>query len=298
MRVRSLTPFDSGYPILFGDLSNPPPCVHIAGQLPDLCACIAVVGTRVADEEALDFTRRLAADLVRSGAVIVSGGALGIDRAAHEGALDAGGPTIVVLPLGLDQLYPRDHGPLFERVAASGCLLTEVDPGAPMRKGRFLARNRLIAAIATSTVVIQAPARSGAMSTAHHAKRLGRKVFVVPASPWDPRGLGNLALLERGARICTRASDVLSGSASAGPLRGSPGAAQGRENPNYGHLSPIEQQILQALGGRARHPEEVCVRTGIAAVAVQQSILTLLVRGLVEERPGGRFKSCAPTSES
>ncbi|MEM7437511.1 MAG: DNA-processing protein DprA, partial [Myxococcota bacterium] len=296
--MRSLTPFDSGYPVRFGDLSNPPSYVHIQGQLRDLSACVAIVGTRVADEEALDFTRRLAADLVRSDAVIVSGGAVGIDRAAHEGALDAGGATIVVLPLGLDRPYPAVNIPLFERIVDRGCLLTEVDDGAPMRRGRFLARNRLVAAIAMSTVVIQAPARSGAMSTARHAKRLGREVFVVPASPWDPRGLGNLALLERGARICTRASDVLSGSASTGPLPGLPARAQSRENPNYGHLSQIERQILQALGGRARHPEEVCVRTGIAAVAVQQSILTLLVRGLVEERPGGRFKSCAPTSES
>lgn len=287
-----LTPLDDGYPFRFGDLPFAPPCLYVQGEVPSLDRVVSIVGTRSADDEAMDFTRRLSRSLAEAGATIVSGGARGIDAAAHEGALAGGGPTIVVLPIGLDQLYPAEHRGLFERVSRSGCLLTEVDPGAPIQKGRFLARNRLIAALGDAVVVVQAPSRSGALSTARHASRLGRAVFVVPASPWDPRGSGVLALLRGGARICVGPDDVLSGSASALAKNGSPGGEEGQDPTDFSDLSPIDRQILEALGGRPRHPDELCARTGIPAVRVQQSMLALLVRGLVEERPGGRFKSC------
>lgn len=293
-----LTPFDDRYPLRLGDLTQVPPYLYLEGELPSLDRVVAIVGTRVADEEALDFTRNLSASLASEGMIVVSGGALGIDGAAHEGALEAGAPTVAVLPIGLDRLYPRAHRVLFGRIAQSGCLVTEVDEGAHIQKGRFLARNRLIAAIADLTIVVQAPARSGALSTARHALRLGREVFAVPASPWDPRGSGNLDLLRAGARICTAAADVLSGSASAPEEFSSPEPNKTQDSPDFGNLSPIDQQILEALGGRARHPDDLCARTGIPAVRVQQSMLTLLVRGLVEERPGGRFRSCRARSGS
>ena len=105
---------------------------------------------------------------------------------------------MVVLPTGLDAPYPRANHDLFKRVCEAGCLLTEVEDGADAQPGRFLTRNRLIAALGRSTIVVQAPSRSGALSTARFAKRLGRPVFAVPASPWDPRGSGNLSLLRQG----------------------------------------------------------------------------------------------------
>lgn len=262
------------------------------GDLFDLRRAISIVGTRRADEEALEFAYDLGRHAALEGLVVVSGGAIGIDRAAHEGAIEAGGRTVVVLPTGLDPPYPTANHDLFARVLESGCLLTEVEDGAAPQSGRFLTRNRLIAAIGRKTVVVQAPGRSGALSTAREATRLGRPVFTVPASPWDLRGSGNLMLLRRGARICARPADVLS---EALP----PGGGGRRQRPShqdkasdFNNLTQPEQTILESLGGRARHPDDLCQRTGIPAFQVQQSIVRLLVRGLIEERPGGRVRRC------
>ena len=262
------------------------------GQLPGLERAIAIVGTRRADQEALDFAYDLGRHAALQGVVVVSGGAIGIDRAAHEGAIDGGGQTIVVLPTGLDAPYPRANHDLFERVTDAGCLLTEAEDGVAAQRGRFLTRNRLIAALGQSTVVVQAPARSGALSTASVARKLGRPVFAVPASPWDPRGSGNLRLLRSGAKVCVRPADVLSESAPPGDGKEPPQPEKPKETSNSSDLSQPEQTILQSLGGRARHPDELCQRTGIPAFQVQQSIVRLLVRGLIEEKPGGRFQSC------
>lgn len=291
-RARVITSTCDDYPVGLRDLSDAPYELRIVGELPDLRRAISIVGTRRADDEALDFAYSLGREAVLNGFAVVSGGAIGIDRAAHEGAVDGGGCTVVVLPTGLDGPYPRANHDLFERVCRAGCLLTEVEDGADAQRGRFLTRNRLIAALGRSTTVVQAPARSGALSTARCAQRLGRPVFAVPASPWDPRGSGNLRLLAKGARICVSPRDVLSETAP----RGSGSAADAPENNDntydFSDLTQPEQTIFQSVRGRARHPEELCQRTGIPAFEVQRSILRLLVRGLIEERPGGRYKSC------
>ena len=296
-RARTLTSDCSAYPVGLCDLPDAPAAFRVVGELPDFRRAISIVGTRRADDEALDFAYSLAREAALNGFVVVSGGAIGIDRAAHEGAVDGGGRTVVVLPTGFDAPYPRVNHDLFLGVLRAGCLLTEAEDGADPRAGRFLKRNRLIAALGGSTVVVQAPARSGALSTASYARRLGRPVFAVPASPWDPRGSGNLRLLSKGARICVRPGDVLSESAP----RGSGLAAEApkiNENAyDFSDLTQPEQTVLQSLGGRARHPEELCQRTGIPAFEVQQSILRLLVRGLIEEKPGGRYKSCRTGSQ-
>ncbi len=293
-----IRPTDPSYPDSLRSLGPSQSELRVRGQLPNLDRTVSIVGTRVADDEALDFTHRLAAECAAAGFVVVSGGALGVDGAAHEGALDAGGQTVVVLPVGFDNLYPREHIALFGRVEGSGCLLTEVADGTPMQRGRFLARNRIIAALGQQTVVVQAPARSGALSTARQAERLGRQVWVVPAAPWDARSAGNLGLLRSGARICMRPSDVLS--AALVPVTHSipPRADARQEAMDFTGLGPLERQLLESLGGRPRHPDDLCQRTGIPAVQVQRGLMNLLVAGLVEERPGGRFKSCRAGDKS
>lgn len=287
----------AGYPVRLRDLSDAPERFRVAGELPALQRSISIVGTRRADDEALDFAYNLACEAALNGVVVVSGGAVGVDRAAHEGAIDGGGRTVVVLPTGLDAPYPGANHDLFARAVEAGCLLTEVDDAAAPRPGRFLKRNRLIAALGGSTVVVQAPARSGALSTARVAQRLGRPVFAVPASPWDPRGSGNLGLLRKGARICARPGDVLSETAlkGRGPAVGSP--ANNKKTYDFSDLTQPEHTILKSLAGRARHPEDLCQRTGMPAFEVQRSILRLLVRGLVEEKPGGRYQTCRTGSK-
>jgi DNA processing protein len=295
--ARVVTATCDDYPAGLRDLSDAPGEFRIVGELPALRCAISIVGTRRADEEALDFAYSLAREAVLNGVVVVSGGAIGIDRAAHEGAVDGGGRTVVVLPTGLDAPYPRANHDLFRRVIGAGCLLTEMEDGADAQPGRFLKRNRLIAALGRSTVVVQAPARSGALSTARLAKRLGRPVFAVPASPWDPRGSGNLKLLSKGARICVGAADVLSETAPKGTGSAADAPENNENTYDFSNLTQPEQTILQSLGGRARHPEDLCQRTGIPVFEVQRSILRLLVQGLIEERPGGRYKSCRSGSQ-
>jgi DNA processing protein len=291
-RARLVTSVCPDYPVGLRDLSDAPERFRIVGELPDLGRAVSIVGTRRADDEALDFAYSVAREAALNGIVVVSGGAIGVDRAAHEGAIDGGGRTVVVLPTGLDSPYPRANRDLFARAVDAGCLLTEAEDGADAQPGRFLRRNRLIAALGRSTVVVQSPARSGALSTARFAQRLGRPVFAVPASPWDPRGSGNLRLLRKGARICAGPGDVLSETALRGGDREGVSPAKNENTQDFSDLTPAEQTILQSLGGRARHAEDLCQRTGIPAFEVQQSILRLLVRGLVEEKPGGRYQTC------
>lgn len=296
-RASLLTPARADYPAGLRALADPPAELRVVGELPELRRAISIVGTRRADDEALDFAYSLAREATLHGLAVVSGGAIGVDRAAHEGALDGGGHTVVVLPTGLDAPYPRANHDLFRRVCEAGCLLTEVEDGAAAQPGRFLTRNRLIAALGRSTTVVQAPARSGALSTARFAQRLGRPVFAVPASPWDPRGSGNLGLLLKGARICARPADVLSETALQGTGRLPEPRNKTKKINDFKNLSQPEQTILHSLGGRARHPEDLCQRTGIPAFEVQQSILRLLVRGLIEEKPGGRYQRCRSESQ-
>ncbi|MCB9614286.1 MAG: DNA-protecting protein DprA [Sandaracinus sp.] len=175
-----------GFPRGLHDLPDPPERLFVAGDLPGAGLSVAIVGTRAADPEPLRFAHRLAFDLTRAGVLVVSGGALGIDAAAHRGALDAGGPTVAVLASGLRRAYPPEHVSLFEQIAEQGALLCEYEDVKPHR-GRFLERNRLVAAMCDAVVVVQAPDRSGALNTAATARTLGRLVFAVPAAPWDLR---------------------------------------------------------------------------------------------------------------
>jgi DNA processing protein len=283
-----LAPGDTAYPPPLTELKSPP-TVRVAGRLPSLERAVAIVGTRAADPEALDFAEALAAALAKAGCVVISGGARGVDAAAHRGALGAGGRTVAVLGTGLDVAYPPQHGPLFGRIAADGALLTEAADGAAPLRGRFLRRNALLAALAKVVVVVQAPRRSGALSTASHGTSLGRPVLVVPAAPWDPRGAGCLGLLRRGAGVCTCAGDVLSVPAL-GPGETPVEVAWRPEKPNdVAGLDDDERAILAALGGRARHVDELAAQAGLSAERAQRAVLMLLLGGLVEERDGGRY---------
>lgn len=289
--IRELPLRDSPWSDALARLPDAPSRLFVAGALPALDRAVAIVGTRAADDDALDFAHDLAADLGRAGCVIVSGGARGIDAAAHEGALAVGAPTLAVLATGFGRPYPPEHRDLFTRIARAGALVSEHEDVQP-HGGRFLQRNRLVAALATVVVVAQAPLRSGAMSTAAWAGRLEKPVLAVPYAPWDPRGAGCLALLARGSRVCTRARDVLS---VAAPEPGGlvPRAGDDTENGNdYADLDADGRRTLHAVGGRTRHVDEIARRAAIPVQRVQRALLTLLLLGLIEERGVGRYARC------
>jgi len=204
-----LTPAASRWPPRLDGIRSPPAQVLVRGKVPDWSRMVAVVGTRASDPEGENFAYALGAALSRAGYVVLSGGARGIDSAAHLGALSESGATVAVLATGLDQPYPRSNAQLFDQISVHGALISEVHGEVPPHPGRFLRRNVLVAALAKLIVVVQAPNRSGALATARAARRLGRPVLVVPAAPWDVRGRGGLGLIAKGAEVCVDIRTVL-----------------------------------------------------------------------------------------
>ncbi len=289
---------------------------------------VAIVGTRDADPIGVALTRSIAADLARADVRVLSGGALGIDAAAHRGALDARGRTVVVLPSGLEHWYPKRHEALYEKViAAGGALVSQFPPETPPSQWTFPRRNELVAALADVVVVVQAPTTSGALLAAECARRLGRRVMAVPAAPGDRRGAGCVQLLRAGAIPCACADDVLAVlDAREGPLvawarskgaanrarRGGDKNAQpspprpratrtrARTPAENTMISAVESDLAASLDaeGRlvyeslsvvARHVDELTRLTGLQAASVQRSMLTLVLAGLAIDRGDGKY---------
>lgn len=318
-----ILPADPSYPVslwaLVTEAEAAPPTLYLRGALPSAPG-IAIVGTRAASDEAIRFTRGLAAALGEAGFSIWSGGARGIDAAAHEGALDARAPTVVVSGSGHAHPYPREHAGLFDRVlAAGGALLSRVPDATPPLPGLFLQRNAVLAALTRATVVVEAGIESGARSTAAAARRLGRHLCVVPRAPWDPRGIGCALELVAGARPVTRAADVIDvlggpappprgrtrrsprGAPPVGatlPLPALPPAAPASAPPPEGAPAPgadgersaEERAVLDALGARPSHVDEVCERTGLPPRRAVEALLTLTLQAVVVEGPAGLFR--------
>jgi DNA processing protein len=208
----------SWYPAPLLDLGDAPAVLHVAGDpglLADLCAddgtvpAVAVVGARRATPYGLDVAGLLGRGLAAAGITVVSGMALGIDSAAHAGALEAPGPTIAVLAGGADRPYPASKRALYRRITADGCVVSELPPGSGIMKWAFPARNRIIAGLAAATVVVEAQERSGSLITAEIAADLGRHIGAVPGPVTGPRSAGTNALLHDGAAVVRDVRDAL-----------------------------------------------------------------------------------------
>lgn len=261
------------------DLPRPPDPLFAVGALPARPA-LAIVGTRRADPDAVVFARRLAARVAAARVDVVSGGAEGIDAAAHRGALDGGGRTFVVQAAALDDPYPRRNRPLFDAVLeAGGGWLGETPSGETNAPWRFLARNRIIAALSDAVLVVQAPFKSGALNTARWALELGRPLFVVPAAPWDRRSAGGARLLKGEARPCLDADDLAE--ALGVSFDGSPSSADPPE------LAGDLAKVYAALSARPRHVDEIAALAELPATRATVALVQLQVRGLVEARAAG-----------
>lgn len=240
---------------------------------------IAIVGTRNASTYGKAVTQKFAEALARAGLVVVSGGALGIDAAAHRGALSAGSPTVAVLANGVDYTYPMQHRGLFAEIRDKGCLLSQFALGSKPTRYRFVSRNYLIAALTVATVVIEAPERSGALITAHAAIEGGKPVFVVPANVDNIRFRGSHALIRDGATLVDSPDQVLMDlgmPTTLPPLREAP------------TLSPIQQRIADSLADEPLAPEVIVARTGLDAAEVLAELTILEVENVVI-RDGGRY---------
>ncbi len=284
---------DSGYPDRLYQLPDPPEQLHVRGHIPDQ-VMVAIVGTRGADVTTRRFTSKLAADLTEHGVAIVSGGALGIDTAAHQGALEAGGRTVAVIGSGFDYLYPEDNHEMFGEIAQSGALITEFRPDQPPTKWTFPKRNRLVAAMASAVVVVQAGGRSGALITARIARRLEVPVGAVPGAPDDSRNRGSNRLLKEGAAMVEELDDVLRLIEKAGIKRQLclPVAQVQGINPAVSvrvDLTETELKIFDLLGSQPLHIDDISSETGMSASETSAVLMALEIAGVVADQGGKNY---------
>lgn len=243
----------------------------------------AIVGTRAATAYGQHVAADLSAGLAEHEVSVVSGGAYGIDGAAHRAALAAEGATVAVLAGGVDVLYPAGHSALLHRIGNNGLLVSEYPPGVRPARHRFLTRNRLVAALAGTTVVVEAGIRSGAASTAAWARALGRVVCAVPGPVTSSASTGCHALLRSGAELITRADEVREIIGRAGELAGELVRPAGP----FDALSENERRVYEALPGRGtRSPDEIALAAGVPAAGVLGPLAMLEVAGLVRRQEG------------
>lgn len=201
---------DEKFPVLLREIPDPPNQLHYKGVFPKDAPGVGIVGTRKASSEGRALAREVAEELSRRGFFVVSGLALGIDGAAHEGAIAGGGRTIAVLANGLNEVYPRQHESLARRILETGgALLSEYEPDSPSFPSQFLERNRIVSGLSVATIFIEVPIRSGALATARQALLQGREVLVFPGPYYSKNYEGSHMLLRNGARIVTSAKDIL-----------------------------------------------------------------------------------------
>jgi DNA processing protein len=266
-----LVPTDPDFPRGCLQLRDPPAALFVRGDVAALHdeRCVGVVGCRRGTERGRLAAERIGAGLARAGVCVASGLAYGVDGAAHRGCLAAAGRPIAVLGTGVDVVYPAGHLELQEEVARSGCLVSEYEPGAPPRKWQFLARNRLIAAVARALVVVEAGESSGALSTVDFALQLGREVMVVPGPVDCPHAAGCLELLHNGATPVRDAADVLD--------------ALGLPLPPPGAGAPL------SLDATPRTPEEIAQRLGWTLARTLVALTDLELQGEARRTAGGRY---------
>lgn len=307
--ARLVVPGDLEWPSQLGDLHLPaepghpavaPPLgLWVRGRESLRIAALrsaAVVGSRAATAYGTRVASDLGAGLADRGYSTVSGGAYGVDAAAHRGALAVGGTTICVIASGVDVPYPVGHQSLFDRIAADGILVSEQPPGSHPTKGRFLIRNRLIAALTRGTVVVEAAFRSGALNTTLWARRMGRPVLGVPGPVTSTLSGGvHRELMEGRATLVTSAGDVVAAVGSMGDslaeaeveaLR-QDRARQAAVRPGD-QLDPIARRVLDAVPvGRAADRGELARESGLSGDLVHQRLVQLRLLGMVEEADGG-----------
>ncbi len=288
--ARLLVPGGPGWPERVDDLGHHAPLVlwsrSALGASPSVFEppAVAVVGSRAntiaGSEAAADISSRA----VDAGCVVVSGGAYGIDATAHRVAIAAGATTVAVLAGGVDQLYPTGNVELLRNVSQRGAVIAESPPGTRPSRWRFLARNRLIAALADVTVVVEAGARSGALNTAHHAGQLGRTVFAVPGAFSSAASVGCHRLVAQGrAQLMVHPDEA---AAAAIEQRGGV-VLQSTGTPLLVHDDPDVLRALDALGRRSLSVDEVARRSGLSIADATDALALAQVQGLVQHGVGG-----------
>jgi DNA processing protein len=275
---------ESGYPAALLDLDNPPRQLHFAGTIEALDGApdrlVAIVGTRDPTPYGLRVTAQLARAFAVAGIGVVSGLARGIDAAAHRAAMEAGGWTIAVLGTGVDVPYPASHRELHGEIAREGLIVSECEPGTPAQKGCFPRRNRIIAALAKVTIVVEAPYKSGAVNTATQAFGLCRTVAAVPGPIDSARSAGSNLLLRDGAHVIATVDDAL----------GFYGTVSRNDTVPIPALGELEAQVWDALSSGSASAEVLGMRTGLPVRHVLEGVARLELCGMVQQGTDGEVE--------
>ena len=301
-----LTPDCGEYPEPLRQIHNPPCALFVRGTLPDLSRepAVSIVGTRKATQTGKAVARSFAFQLAKNGAVVVSGGALGIDTAAHQGALQAGGKTVCVLGCGIDTDYLMVNAPLRDAVAANGALISEFPPQTQASGSNFPIRNRIISGLSLGTLVVEAAARSGSLITADYALEQGRDVFAVPSGIFSPVSAGVNNLIKCGAKPVSDAGEILEeypewfenkiflddvksdAIIKENDVTTAPVMTRTTPADNF---SADAQILLSSLTEEPRPIAELAARTRIPAPRLLSAVTELELEGAIESHSGRRY---------
>lgn len=285
--IRIVTLLDPDYPLTLRAIETPPAVLYLKGERAiDTARTIAIVGTRRASRYGRSVAERLGEDLGRVGITVVSGLALGIDSAAHRGALKAQGTTVAVLGSGLLRLYPASNRSLAEEIAARGLLVSEYPLETPPAKWTFPQRNRVLSGIARGVVVVEAPKRSGALITARLALEEGREVFAVPGNVTSLASVGTNRLIKDGAKLVEGGADVLAEFPDLATLIRTTATERERKVTS---LTPAERRIYDLVSLEPIHMDDIIARGELTPSEVAHALLVLQMEDLIQEAEGRRY---------
>ncbi len=281
---------DSEYPELLRHIYDPPVVLYMKGELQARDKnSIAMVGSRMTTPYGMEAARKLSYQLAYLGVTVVSGGARGIDSAAHQGALTGKGRTIAVLGTGINLVTPPENAKLFEQIAANGAIVTQFPFNRPGDKQSFPIRNRIVAGMTLGTVVVEANLTSGALITANFATEYGRQVFAVPGRIDSPRSKGCHDLIKKGAKLCEGPEDILSEFEYLFPATNRPASAAETGVLPALELSENEQRVYDALDHEQISIDDVIRKSGLPSSAVSVALLSLEMKRLIRQLPGKLF---------
>jgi DNA processing protein len=281
---------DEEYPALLREIYDPPIVLYVKGRLlPKDKNAVAMVGSRMTTHYGLEVARKLAYELAYVGVTVVSGGARGIDTAAHQGALTGKGRTVAILGTGINLVFPSENAQLYERIIGNGALVTQFPFNRPGDKQSFPIRNRIVAGMTLGTVVVEANLTSGSLITANFAAEYGRQVFAVPGRIDSPRSKGCHELIKQGAKLCEGAEDILSEFEYLFPgTNRPPSAAETGVLPAL-ELSDKEQRVYDTLSQEEISIDEVIRRSGLPSSAASVALLSLEMKRVIRQLPGKMF---------
>jgi DNA processing protein len=281
---------DEEYPPLLKQIYDPPILLYVKGTLsPRDKNSVAIVGSRQTTHYGINVARKLGYQLAYVGVTVVSGGARGIDTAAHQGALNAKGRTIGVLGTGINIVFPSENATLFEKIIENGAIVTQFPFNRPADKQSFPIRNRIVAGMTLGTVVVEANLTSGALITANFANEAGRQVFAVPGSIDSPRSKGCHNLIKNGAKLCEGAEDILSEFEYLFPASNKPPSAMETGVLPALELTEPEQLIYGVLSHEELSIDDVIQQVALPVSAVSVALLSLEMKRLVRQLPGRRY---------